>query len=438
MSISNDQETSNSAFLEKPSVFEENRKICREFGLKECKDEHRNLQRFVSQAIIALLSKHGLKQRDGEPYTCSCPKGFLQDPHGWVDERGLRFIGWPEGLPKAAISVWPTRTLFAIAVLFIRDSIHLEELKEDEKEKKGPKRVFRKRLSQARTTKPPPRIQTPESEDEAEETPCPSSSRHKNANEELHEEEKEHSEAKATKRRRTRGSDAGDITTSPLSISRSFASTSTAVSRCIVTKSTPLAEVTLTTKPVSSSSSSVHSRTSKETSSEESSSTETSSSEEESDSDETASEAESIIESCGPSKNLNSKEANYDASCSPVISTTAERSSSLHTTPASKGCRTPLVSFKGMSHSLQLETPFQETLFDLPFGVEATDLTPTIVRHLLSPVQSEQTGTSESETESEEEEESSEDEVKEVGAKYTAKRKAEFSPQRGNKRGRVS
>lgn len=91
-----------------------------------------------------------------------------------------------------------------------------------------------------------------------------------------------------------------------------------------------------------------------------------------------------------------------------------------------------------------MTTPPQETLFDLPFGVDVTDLTPTIVRHLLTPSRSSRTGSVlDSETEVEEEntsgdDEDDEDDVVEVTNNLKRKAGGHLECSRVNKKGRVS
>ncbi|KAH8115000.1 hypothetical protein DFH11DRAFT_1590880 [Phellopilus nigrolimitatus] len=104
------------------------RAICRENGLPDGAQELRRLQHFVSQAVIQLLTKHNITQKDGRPYVASSPKGFLQGPNVWLMDKGYYISGWPRGLPSGSISIWPAHYTFALAAMFIKKTISLVPL----------------------------------------------------------------------------------------------------------------------------------------------------------------------------------------------------------------------------------------------------------------------------------------------------------------------
>ncbi|KAL5498382.1 hypothetical protein ACEPAH_2524 [Sanghuangporus vaninii] len=130
-SLSDSTTESNTALLaisHHPEVLAKNRRLCKQHGVDDGPMRLRRLQHFVSQQIIKLLTKHDIKQQNGKPYISSSPKGFLQNPDEWLLERGFCISGWPRGLPKGSISVWPTHSILALAAMFINDTIMLEPL----------------------------------------------------------------------------------------------------------------------------------------------------------------------------------------------------------------------------------------------------------------------------------------------------------------------
>ncbi|KAI5121484.1 hypothetical protein M0805_003939 [Coniferiporia weirii] len=130
--LSDEATSANTALLSechRPENVAKNRILCRENGIPDGAQELRRLQHFVSQAIIKLLTKHNITQKDGRPYVASCPKGFLQGPNVWLMDRGFYLSGWPSsGLPTGSISIWPAYFTFALAVMFIRGTITLKPL----------------------------------------------------------------------------------------------------------------------------------------------------------------------------------------------------------------------------------------------------------------------------------------------------------------------
>ncbi|KAL5520332.1 hypothetical protein ACEPAG_9546 [Sanghuangporus baumii] len=116
------------AFSHHPEVLAKNRRLCKQQGVDDGPMRLRRLQHFVSQQIIKLLTKHNITQQNGKPYISSSPKGFLQNPDEWLLERGFCISGWPRGLPKGSISIWPTHYIFALAAMFINETIALEPL----------------------------------------------------------------------------------------------------------------------------------------------------------------------------------------------------------------------------------------------------------------------------------------------------------------------
>lgn len=121
----------NTAILAESSKAEnlsKHRALCRANGVHDGPQELRRLQHFVSQAIIRLLTHFNITQKDGRPYISSCPKGFLQGPDIWLLNCGFYLSGWPRGLPSGSISIWPSHYTFALAAMFINNSITLKPL----------------------------------------------------------------------------------------------------------------------------------------------------------------------------------------------------------------------------------------------------------------------------------------------------------------------
>ncbi|KAL5478972.1 hypothetical protein ACEPAI_2259 [Sanghuangporus weigelae] len=139
------------AFSHHPEVLAKNRRLCKQHGVDDGPMRLRRLQHFVSQQIIKLLTKHNIKQQNGKPYISSSPKGFLQSPDEWLLERGFCVYGWPRGLPKGSISIWPTHYIFALAAMFINETITLESLPaKDRSRGTCPTRVLTEESSKSR------------------------------------------------------------------------------------------------------------------------------------------------------------------------------------------------------------------------------------------------------------------------------------------------
>ncbi|KDQ57805.1 hypothetical protein JAAARDRAFT_207269 [Jaapia argillacea MUCL 33604] len=85
---------------------------------------------YISMALIRLVQKANITQKNGDSYTKSLPKGFWASPELTMAGHGLELVGWPGGLPLASPrNGWAIAKSAALARMLLEDSISMKPIR---------------------------------------------------------------------------------------------------------------------------------------------------------------------------------------------------------------------------------------------------------------------------------------------------------------------
>ncbi|KLO13602.1 hypothetical protein SCHPADRAFT_928442 [Schizopora paradoxa] len=113
-----------------PDAFLKTIKFCAGYGFTNSDTQSGNtgyneVKAFASKSIIALLADSGIKNSAGANYRIT-PSRFLQNPQGWLAERGYEAVGWPRNGPVGDIYSWHGHALFAFVFMLLRGTIYFQ------------------------------------------------------------------------------------------------------------------------------------------------------------------------------------------------------------------------------------------------------------------------------------------------------------------------